>query len=236
MKLLLIAGHGAGDPGATATYAGKRYREADETRDLAARLSSELKKRYEITVTQFDPAKNAYTELQRGRSLAASFSGCDYALELHFNASGANAADGRRKGTECYIPVGGEAGPAAALCTALQPLGFPNRGVKQKNFAVISAAKRAGVPAALLEVCFLDDPDDCSLWLQNKDAVAAAIADGLCRAFSLPLRQQRTSREIVQTAAGLSDGTMDYLASYRWGKELLNKLADAVTHCRSSFS
>ena len=135
MKLLLIAGHGAGDPGATATYGGKRYREADETRDLAARLASELNRRFEITVTQFDPAKNAYTELQRGRSLAASFSGCDYALELHFNASGVSAADGRRKGTECYIPVGGEAGPAAALCAALQPLGFPNRGVKQKNFA-----------------------------------------------------------------------------------------------------
>jgi len=229
MKLLLIAGHGAGDPGATATYAGKRYREADETRDLAARLASELNRRFEITVTQFDPEKNAYTELQRGRSLAASFSDCDYVLELHFNASGANAADGRRKGTECYIPVGGEAGPAAALCAVLQPLGFPNRGVKQKNFAVISAAKRAGVPAALLEVCFLDDPDDCSLWLQNKDAVAAALAEGLHKSFSFPLKKQRKSREIVQQEAGLADSTMDYLASYRWGKELLDKLANAIT-------
>lgn len=228
MKLLLIAGHGAGDPGATATHNGKLCREADETRDLAARLTSELKKRYAITVTQFDPQKNAYAELQSRESLTSSFSGCDYALELHFNASGASAADGKRKGTEAYIPVGGDVKPAAALCAALQKLGFPNRGVKQKNFAVISAAMRAGVPAALLEVCFLDDPDDRSLWLQKKDAVAAALADGLRSAFSLPLREQRTSREIVQNAAGLSDGTMDYLASYRWGKELLDKLASAI--------
>ena len=38
----------------------------------------------------------------------------------------------------------------------------------------------------------------------------------------------RTSREIVQDAAGLTDGTMAYLANYRWGKDLLDKLAAAI--------
>jgi len=40
--------------------------------------------------------------------------------------------------------------------------------------------------------------------------------------------ETRTSRQIVQEAAGLSDGTMDYLAAYRWGKDLLDKLATAI--------
>lgn len=40
--------------------------------------------------------------------------------------------------------------------------------------------------------------------------------------------ETRTSRQIVQDAAGLSDGTMDYLAAYRWGKDLLDKLAAAI--------
>ena len=39
----------------------------------------------------------------------------------------------------------------------------------------------------------------------------------------------RTSRQIVQEAAGLADGTMDYLASYRWGTDLLDKLAAALS-------
>lgn len=40
--------------------------------------------------------------------------------------------------------------------------------------------------------------------------------------------ETRTSRQIVQIAAGLADHTMDYLESYRWGQELLDKLAAAV--------
>ena len=59
-------------------------------------------------------------------------------------------------------------------------------------------------------------------------AAAAALADGLREALNLPPRS-RTSREIVQDAARLSDATMQYLASYRWGKELLDKLAAAIT-------
>lgn len=40
--------------------------------------------------------------------------------------------------------------------------------------------------------------------------------------------ETRTSREIVQEAAGLENKTMDYLAAYRWGTELIDKLAAAI--------
>ena len=81
---------------------------------------------------------------------------------------------------------------------------------------------------ALPEVCFIDDPDDMTVYLRDKAAVARAIATGIASGFGLKLRP-RTSREIVQQEAGLSDGTMDYLASYRWGKDLLDKLAVAIS-------
>ena len=228
MKLLLIAGHGAGDPGATATLNGVVYKEANEARDLAARVAAELKRRFDVSVCLYDPAKNAYAEVRSGRLLSAAFAEYGFVLELHFNACAAGAADGRRKGTECYVPTGGQTAAASAICGALEKLGFPNRGVKRKDFAVISAASRAGVSAALLEVCFLDDPDDMALWLQDRNAVAAAIAEGLRAAFALPGRR-RSSREIVQEEAGLAEGTMQYLESYRWGRELLDKLAAAIT-------
>ena len=90
-----------------------------------------------------------------------------------------------------------------------------------------AAAKRAGAEAVLLETCFLDDPDDMALYLQKKNAVVSAIAAALQTAFHLSPRR-KTSREIVQEAAGLSDATMRYLENYRWGKELLDKLAAAI--------
>ena len=40
MKILLISGHGAGDPGATGTYNGVKYKEADLTREVVSTLAA----------------------------------------------------------------------------------------------------------------------------------------------------------------------------------------------------
>lgn len=228
MNILLIAGHGAGDPGATAKINGNTYREADETRTVVGLLASALDK-YDVNVGVYNTAQNAYANWQKGKLPASVFKGYDYALEIHFNAVKAETADGKTKGVECYVTTS-ETGTKveAAICSAIARLGFTNRGVKKKNYSVISAAKKAGVSSALLEVCFIDDPDDMTVYLRDKAAVARAIATGIASGFGLKLRP-RTSREIVQQEAGLSDGTMDYLASYRWGKDLLDKLAVAIS-------
>ena len=47
-----------------------------------------------------------------------------------------------------------------AICKNVAALGFTNRGVKRKNWSVIATAKSQGVSSCLLEVCFIDDPDD----------------------------------------------------------------------------
>lgn len=39
---------------------------------------------------------------------------------------------------------------------------------------------------------------------------------------------KKTARQIVQEKAGLEDKTMDYLAAYKWGKDLIEKLAKAM--------
>ena len=67
----------------------------------------------------------------------------------------------------------------------LSELGFPNRGVKQKNYSVIQMAKSQGVSSALVEPCFLDDADDMALYIKNKDAVAKAIASGIAEGYQL---------------------------------------------------
>ncbi|MGO5113541.1 N-acetylmuramoyl-L-alanine amidase [Candidatus Avoscillospira sp. LCP25S3_F1] len=173
MNLLLIAGHGAGDPGAV--WNGRR--EADETRRLAADVQQALSGR--CTVARYPEDRNAYSDYQAGRlTQTAQFSQYDAVLELHFNACAAGAADGKPKGVEAYVTTTEtETALASALCGALEPLGFPNRGVKRQNWAVIAAARRQGVPAVLLEVCFLDDGDDMALYDRRYDEVVAALAD-----------------------------------------------------------
>ena len=141
MNLLLIAGHGAGDPGAV--WNGRR--EADETRRLAADLQRALAGR--CTVARYPEDRNAYSDYQSGNLTGtAQFSQYDAVLELHFNACAAGT-DGKLKGVEAYVTTTEtDTALASALCKALESLGFPNRGVKRKNWAVIAAARRQGVP------------------------------------------------------------------------------------------
>jgi len=239
MKILLIAGHGAGDPGATAQLGGRLYKEADETRALAGRLVTLLGKAG-VEADTYPLLRNAFDDYKTGSLVTrAKFRDYDYVLELHFNAFQRDTGNGKTKGVECYVTTY-EAGTKVEelICKKIATLGFTNRGVKRKNFAVISRAKTAGVSAALLEVCFIDDADDMALYEKNREKVAVAICDGICEGFGVGNRAAgggspyegtgKTAREIVQEKAGLEDKTMDYLAAYRWGRELLEKLATAM--------
>ncbi len=226
MKILLIAGHGAGDPGATAKINGTTYKEADETRTLVGLLATELNK-YNATVGIYNRERNAYKDCTAGK-LAAAVKGYDYVCELHFNAFKADKADGKTRGCEVYVTTTERGvGVELQICQRLAALGLTNRGVKRKDFAVIKTVKKAGVSAALVEVCFIDDPDDMAVYTKNRQKVARAIAEGIAAGFGLAARK-RTHREIVQTAAGLADSTMDYLAKYKYGSDLLRKLAEAI--------
>ena len=62
MKILLIAGHGEGDPGACALG----YKEADITREIAPKLKSILSNY--ATVDVFDTSKNMYKYLKSGKT------------------------------------------------------------------------------------------------------------------------------------------------------------------------
>ena len=185
MRLLLIAGHGAGDPGAVSGA----WQEAEETRRVAAAVAAALAGRADVDL--YPTARNAYADWKSGALDAlARFARYDYVLELHFNAFRADAADGKCKGTELYTPAAACAADQAIL-RQVCALGFPNRGLKDGgHLAVISAACRSGTAAALLEVCFLDDPDDMALYAAAPERVARAVAAGIAEGFGLPDTEQ----------------------------------------------
>ena len=168
MRILLIAGHGDGDPGAI----GNGHAEADLTREVVRRLKPLLPCSVDIA----DTSRNWFTWLG---SHSYIFTAYDYVLEIHFNSGGGH-------GTEIFVTTSEQNTTAEAnIVNSLAVAGLANRGVKRKNFRVISRVKSQGVSAALLEVCFIDSASDMTVWKQKSGALIQAIADGIKRGFNL---------------------------------------------------
>ena len=219
MKLLLISGHGAGDPGAVSTLGGTNYREADETRKVTAGLAQRLRDAAEVTVYPTD--RNAYEDYRKGTlKSVAQFSKYDFVLEVHFNAVRADQGDGKVKGSEIFSTRKTAAAAAElAILRRLKALGFTDRGLKASgHLAVINAAAAAGTPAALLEVCFVDDADDMRLYTADRGAVFDAVAGGLMEGFGLTEEKEAPEAAAVlyQTLAEVPD----------WGRPTVEKLVN----------
>lgn len=215
MNLLLISGHGAGDPGATSYITGRTRREADETRRVTAAVAKALNGYCGVTIYPTD--RNAYDDFRKSTLAAvAQFSRYDFVLEVHFNALSQSAADGSTKGVECYVPTDTEDTTLpAALCRNLAVLGLRNRGVKRKNWSVIHTAQRTGTPAALLEVCFIDDPDDMAIYDARFQAAADAIAQAVISTYHLT-REEVDDVTIYKTLADVP----------AWGRPTVEKLLE----------
>jgi N-acetylmuramoyl-L-alanine amidase len=179
--IYLDAGHGWGsstagvrDPGA----GGIGYEEATETTELAMLTAQYARSLYGLNVYTNAGANAATGVNYRLRQLDAKNRGCTSLVSIHFNA-----ATGLATGTESYIhSVNAAAGSdqlQAIMHTALVgALGLSDRGMRQAGFAVVSG-KDTGLPATLLEVCFIDNPSDMQIYKEREDAVARALAKGL---------------------------------------------------------
>ena len=180
MKILLICGHGAGDPGAI----GNGYEEAALVRELAPKLKNILSNYAEITL--FDPNKNMYKHL---KSNSFNFKEFDYVFEWHFNACvNDKTGNGKTTGTEILVhELEKGISVEQLIVNNIAKLGFTNRGVKRRtNLQNMNVCKKKqGVSYALLETCFIDDFDDISLYNLKKDDIIRAVADGIIEGFKL---------------------------------------------------
>lgn len=176
MKILLIAGHGAGDCGAI----GCGYQEANLTREMVALIKPKLE-RY-ATVEVADTSVNWFS-----KKANLPLTGVKYVLEIHFNACVNDAkGNGKTTGAEIYV-TREENGTTVEenIVKNIATLGLKNRGVKRKNFAVINYVKKQGISSALLETCFIDDADDMKIYAEKKEQIAQAIVDGIVAGFKL---------------------------------------------------
>jgi len=102
--------------------------------------------------------------------------GNDICIDIHFNAGGGT-------GTEVIIPdkhtpFERELGERLARVIA-STIGITNRGVKLEKHTARKKLLWMSIPAEtiLIEVCFIDNAKDMSLYLRNKLSVAVFIAD-----------------------------------------------------------
>lgn len=176
LKILLIAGHGAGDPGACSSYGV----EATETRRVVNELKS-IFNGYDVTVDVYPIDRNAYADIGNG-TLQVNFANYDYVLEVHFN-SAANVA---ATGVEVWVtPIENGITVEQSIVNKVSALGYPNRGVKREDFRVIRTAKNRGVSAALVETCFISNQGDMTRYNSNFSKVCNAIVEGVAEGFGI---------------------------------------------------
>jgi len=193
MQVLLIAGHGNGDPGAV----GNGYREDNLTRQMATLIRQELSKYCAVTIA--DTSQNWYRKIIKFGEYF-NFKPYDYVFEIHLNSSYGTNADGVTTGTEIYVTREEKnVFVEENIVRNVAKLGFKNRGVKRKNYDLINYIKKQGVSSALWEVCFISDADDMKLYTAKKRAIAQAVADGIVEGFALHRREEKdmTKQEVI---------------------------------------
>lgn len=184
MKILLVAGHGAGDPGAI----GNGFQEHALARELAQKLQKILNNYADVSL--FDINKNMYAYLKSGNTF--DFSPYDYILEIHFNAASPTGV-----GTEILVHTK-QNGISVEECILnnMTQLGFKNRGIKRRsNLYNMNYLFNKGKDYALLETCFITSNDDMNKYAA--DQVAEKIASGIIEGFGLKMKQPAQPQELT---------------------------------------
>ena len=165
-KWLLDPGHGGTDSGAT--YKGRR--ECDDVLRLVLRVGEILKNNGEnVYYTRVSDDTLSLSD----RSSKENVENYDYFVSIHRNAYRAEAATGAE--THVYA-IGGTAEQLAnKVNEEIVKNGFVNRGVKVSNFHVLRETK---CPAILVEVGFIDNTSDNSLFDSKFEKIAKSISKG----------------------------------------------------------
>lgn len=178
MRISISSGHNP--DGKTACGAIGLIRESTEARKVKDKVIQMLKAQghtvYDDTVdngtSQNDVLKKIVDKVNSHKDLDAAFS-------IHFNAGAKKILDKKTTGTEIFIysATSKIKDMAQKIVNNIAALGFKNRGVKTSK--TLHFLRKVSCPAGLIEVAFVDDPDDVALYNANVDKIAQAIVKGI---------------------------------------------------------
>lgn len=205
MKILLISGHGAGDPGAV----GNGFTEEAKNIEIAQLVQKYLSKY--ATVDIYDITRNAYQDVRNGNFSIGKY---NYVMEFHFNAF-----NGTATGTECYV-VSSESGITVEQAVMKELSAFFKLrdndgefdGVKRTNFSVISKVKSLGMSGALYEICFIDNAADMAIYESKKEEIAQAITRGVAKGFGLTTSGEGDEQEVTPEEDVTTEGVKNLIS------------------------
>jgi len=164
----LDPGHGGSDPGAC----GPMLRESDQTLDVCLRAREILSPYCNVIMTRED---DEYVGLT-ARAEISNRADADAFISYHFNSADIDLASGFEIFT---TTANNNSDKLAAKIWSAHRKQLPaqwDRGLKEVNFTVI---KKANCPACLVEGEFIHTPAGEAFIVQNKQAMAHALADGV---------------------------------------------------------
>lgn len=171
VKVFIDPGHGGKDPGAL----GNGLQEKNINLSVALRVGDILK-RHGIEV-EYSRTTDVFVEL-RDRAKKANDNSADIFVSIHVNSFNNSVA----QGVETFSYTGNAKG--AQLAKSIQDslirdkLYTRNRGIKTANFAVLRLTK---MPAALVELGFITNPEDANILRNRQDELATAVAKGILK-------------------------------------------------------
>lgn len=228
-KIVLDPGHGGEDPGAV----GFGLEEKNINLDIARRVRTKLTNYADVQLTR---TSDTFVSLAQRANFSNKF-GADLFLSIHVNAGGGT-------GFEDYIyskalqetkKIREELHKEMAAFYKAQ--GFPDRGMKEANFAVLRETKS---PAILLENLFIDRSEDAVKLVDPafREGIAEAIAKGVIRVMDLdagasqPKNSHWAEKDFDRLkSAGLVFNDHDLNSNITWGEfvSVIARLLDKFT-------
>lgn len=189
-SIMLDAGHGGADPGAT--YQGRQ--EKDDTLKLVLAIGQILQN-HGIDV-EYTRTTDVY-ETPYEKAMEANNAEVDYFVSIHRNSF---PVDNEVSGVESlvYDLSGIKYQMAQNINEQLESVGFVNLGVHARPNLVV--LKRTKMPAVLVEVGFINSDTDNMLFDQNFQDIAQAIAYGILDTLYME-ESEKTADYRVQAGA-----------------------------------
>lgn len=207
------------------------YKEREFAWDMYTRVKPMLERHgIRVVGTRTEDDMPSLTE----RARTANSAGADCFVSLHSNAAGSGGWYDAR-GLMIYT----SAGPMTAARNVLAAdliNAFHAAGVIVRSSPILhelyTVLVKTNAPACIIEYGFHTNREDAALLKDSayRDKLARATAQGVCKYLGISWSEDSAEkpaadRQRVQERFGLADETMDYLEAYKYGADLLKKLA-----------
>lgn len=215
-RVFIGVGHGGSDPGAVSGS----YVEADINLVMALACKQELE-RHDVVVG-ISRTKDENDRLTEEIKECNAFNP-DVAIEIHNNSGGGD-------GFEVYTQNTTASNNLAKLVQEeIWKINQNSRGIKYNSS--LGWTRQVKCVTVLAEGFFVDTPKD-RYGTEGQRKFGIAYAHALLRYMNIPIKEdsmtKAEAKEIIKEKTKLTDATITFLDSYRYGDALIIKLAEAM--------